>query len=212
MSSFRFHHLLPVVVGSVALSGFGCGSSNQPPAAAGGRQGAEKVVEPPEAQTVTVSAIEQLGEPSAQLQAPVAAAPADTSDIEIAAAGMDADANDLRDVIVAVDEMVASALQLQRSLMTARTAGMAPLAEEIARLEAERAEAAAAAGAEPAKKDEPGGEETQADEDESAAQQEKDDEGEQGDEAEEPEADSASGEETEQEDPAEDDDAPDDEP
>ncbi len=214
MSKLRFHLVLPVLVGSVAMVALGCGSSDQPPAAAGGRQGAEKVVEPPEAQTVTVSAIEQLGEPSAQLQAPVAAAPADTSDIEAAAAGMDADANDLRDVIVAIDEMVASALQLQRSLMTARTSGMAPLAEEIARLEAEQAEAeaAAAAVAEPAKEDESGGEETQADEDESAAQQEKADEGEQGDEAEEPEADSASGEETEQEEPAEDDDAPDDEP
>ncbi len=204
MSSFRFHHLLGVVVGSVALSGFGCGSSDQPPAAAGGRQGAEKVIEPPEAQTVTVAAVAELGEPPAQLQAPVAAASADISDMETAAAGMDADANDLRDVIVAIDEMVASALQLQRSLMTARTAGMAPLAEEIARLEAERAEAEAAARAEPAKQaesgaeepkeNEPRGEETQTDEGESEAQQEKAEEG--ADEAEEPEADSASGEET----------------
>ncbi len=214
MSKLRFHLVLLVLVGSVALVALGCGSSDQPPAAAGGRQGAEKVVEPPEAQTVTVSAIEQLGEPSAQLQAPVAVAPADTSDIEAAAAGMDADANELRDVIVAIDELVASALQLQRSLMTARTAGMVPLAEEIARLEAEQAEAeaAAAAGAEPAKEDEPGGEQTQADAGESVAQQEKADEGEQADEAEEPEADSASGEETDEEDAAEDADAPDDEP
>lgn len=213
MSKLRFHHVVPMSWILIALFGFGCGSLAEPPATAD-QQIEQAPIEPAAPQTVTVAAVDAIEGPLAELQAPVAAAPADTSDIEIAAAGMDADANELRDVIVAIDEMVASALQLQRSLMTARTAGMAPLVEEIARLEAEQAEAeaAAAAGAEPAKEDESAAEETQADEGESAAQQEKAEEGEQADEAEESEADSASGEETDEEEPAEDDDAPDDEP
>lgn len=213
MSKLRFHHVVPMSWILIALFGFGCGSLAEPPATAD-QQIEQAPIEPAAPQTVTVTAVDAIEGPPAGLQAPVAAAPADTSDIEIAAAGMDADANELRDVIVAIDEMVASALQLQRSLMTARTAGMAPLVEEIARLEAEQAEAeaAAAAGAQPAKEDESGGEETQADEGESGAQQEKAEEGEQADEAEESEADSASGEETDEEEPAEDDDAPDDEP